>query len=100
MILSRENTSNYSYFSNDHLHRYGSNSKKLPKIRSLWELIMENFEERILQILLIAATVSLIIGVIQQGWAHGWVEGASIYIAIVIIVAVTAGNNYIKEKQF
>lgn len=27
-------------------------------------------------------------------------EGLSIYIAIVIIVSVTAGNNYIKEKQF
>jgi Ca2+ transporting ATPase len=44
--------------------------------------------------------VSLIIGVIQYGWAHGFVEGLSIYIAIVIIVSVTAGNNYIKEKQF
>jgi magnesium-transporting ATPase (P-type) len=63
-------------------------------------LILENFEDRILQILIIAATVSLIIGVVQNGWAHGWVEGLSIYIAIVIIVSVTAGNNYIKEKQF
>ena len=63
-------------------------------------MILENFEDRILQILLLAATVALIIGVIQFGWAHGWVEGCSIYIAIVIIVSVTAGNNYIKEKQF
>jgi len=47
-----------------------------------------------------AATVSLIIGVVQHGWERGWVEGCSIYIAIVIIVSVTAGNNYIKEKQF
>ena len=72
----------------------------MPKIRTLWELILENFQDRILQILIIAATVSLIIGVVQNGWAHGWVEGLSIYIAIIIIVSVTAGNNYIKEKQF
>lgn len=66
----------------------------------MFELILENFEDRILQILLLAATVSLIIGVVQHGWKHGWVEGCSIFIAVFIIVAVTAGNNYVKEKQF
>jgi uncharacterized ion transporter superfamily protein YfcC len=50
--------------------------------------------------LLVAATVSLIIGVVQHGWEHGWIEGTSIYLAVTIITAVTAGNNYIKEKQF
>jgi Ca2+ transporting ATPase len=63
-------------------------------------LILESFEDRILQILIIAATVSLVIGILQHGWEHGWVEGVSIYMAIVIIVSVTAGNNYVKEKQF
>jgi calcium-translocating P-type ATPase len=48
----------------------------------------------------LAATVSFIIGVYKDGWAHGWVEGLSIFIAVTIIVSVTAGNNYIKEKQF
>jgi hypothetical protein len=28
------------------------------------------------------------------------VEGLTIFIAVAIIVSVTAGNNYIKEKQF
>ena len=72
----------------------------MPRIRGLWELILENFEDRILQILLLAATVALVVGVIQHGWKHGWVEGLSIFIAVFIIVAVTAGNNYVKEKQF
>ena len=53
-----------------------------------------------MQILLSAATVALIIGIIKDGWEHGWIEGLSIYIAIAIIVSVTAGNNYVKEKQF
>lgn len=82
------------------INRYGKNYKRPPKIRSLFELILENFEDRILQILLIAATVALIVGVVQHGWETGWVEGMSIYIAVCIIVTVTAGNNYIKEKQF
>ncbi len=82
------------------MYRFGSNKKRLPKIRSLWELVVETLEDRILQILLLAATAALIIGVVQHGLAHGWVEGISIYIAVVIIVSVTAGNNYVKEKQF
>ena len=53
-----------------------------------------------LRILLLAALVALIIGVINDGWAHGWIEGASIFFAVAIIVIVTAGNNYMKEKQF
>lgn len=80
--------------------KYGANTKRLPKIRTLCELIMENFEDRILQILLIAAGVALIIGIWKDGIEHGWVEGLSIFIAVTIIVSVTAGNNYIKEKQF
>lgn len=37
---------------------------------------------------------------IKDGPAKGWVEGATIVIAVIIIVSVTAGNNYLKEKQF
>jgi Ca2+-transporting ATPase len=53
-----------------------------------------------MQILLIAALVSLIIGIVKDGIQHGWIEGLSIFIAVAVITAVTAGNNYIKEKQF
>jgi len=49
---------------------------------------------------MIAASVALIIGIIQHGWRSGWIEGISIWVAVSIIVAVTAGNNYVKEKQF
>jgi P-type E1-E2 ATPase len=97
--LSKGNPSKI-YISSLLITRYGTNTKRLPKIRTLWELILEPFEDKILQILLVAATVSLIIGVIQHGWSHGWIEGTSIYLAVTIITAVTAGNNYIKEKQF
>lgn len=62
--------------------------------------MFEQFEDPMLQFLLIAATISLIIGIIKDGIAHGWIEGLSIYIAVAIIVTVTAGNNYMKEKQF
>ena len=31
---------------------------------------------------------------------HGWIEGAAILIAVVIVVFVTAFNDWSKEKQF
>ena len=49
-----------------------------------------------LRILCAAAAVSLILGILTEGIKDGWLEGASILIAVVIIVSVTAGNNYIK----
>ena len=53
-----------------------------------------------LRILCAAAAISLVLGILTEGLAEGWLEGASILIAVVIIVTVTSGNNYIKEQQF
>jgi len=53
-----------------------------------------------LRVLCVAAVVSLILGIATEGWEHGWMEGASILVAVVIIVTVTSGNNWMKEKQF
>jgi len=79
---------------------FDSNRKRLPKIRGLCELILVNFEDHVLRILLVAATVSLIVGIIKEGFHHGWIEGTAVYVAVAIIIAVTAGNDYMKEKQF
>ena len=53
-----------------------------------------------LKILCGAAVISLVLGILTEGLAEGWMEGASILLAVIIIVTVTSGNNYLKEKQF
>ena len=53
-----------------------------------------------LRVLCVAAVVSLVLGIATAGLEHGWMEGTSILVAILIIVTVTSGNNYIKEQQF
>ena len=53
-----------------------------------------------LRILCAAAVVSLVLGIATEGLKEGWLEGASILIAVVIIVTVTSANNYIKDQQF
>lgn len=79
--------------------RFGNNVKRIPKIKSIWEIMLETLSDKILIILLIAATVSTILGVIQDP-AHGWIDGISVYVAVVVIVSITSGNNYAKEKKF
>ena len=66
----------------------------------MWELFVENFEDFILKVLIGAAFVSLVLGIINDGWAKGWIEGVSIFVAIAIILVVNTGQNYNKEKQF
>lgn len=53
-----------------------------------------------LRVLCVAAVISLVLGIAAEGLAHGWYEGASILLAVVIIVSVTSGNNWVKEQQF
>lgn len=64
------------------------------------ELVLENFEDDMLRILCASAAVSLVLGILTEGLAEGWLEGASILLAVIIIVTVTSGNNYMKEQQF
>jgi len=63
------------------------------------ELIMENFDDTINKILLAAAIVSIIIGLIKEGFPEGMIEGTSILIALNIIIVVNSGNNYISERR-
>lgn len=49
-----------------------------------------------LRILCLAAVVSLALGIAMEGLAKGWMEGTSILVAVVIIVTVTSGNNWVK----
>jgi len=78
---------------------YGKNAFAPPKIKSLFELVMENFDDPINRILLAAAFVSVVIGLIQHGYPDGMIEGTSILIALNIIIIVNSGNNWISERR-
>lgn len=49
---------------------------------------------------MVAALVSTGIGIYKDGYETGWTEGATIFIAVFLIVSITVGNNYVKERQF
>lgn len=60
---------------------------------------MENFKDTINIILLVAAIVSLAIGILKNGFPDGLINGASILVALTIIIVVSSGNNYISELR-
>jgi magnesium-transporting ATPase (P-type) len=78
---------------------YGGNFFPPPHIKSLYELVMENFDDKINLVLLAAAGVSLAIGLLKEGFPEGMIEGSSICIALLIIIVVNSGNNYISERR-
>jgi calcium-translocating P-type ATPase len=79
---------------------YGKNARHQRKTRGVCDMICEVFQDFILKVLIVAAVVSTTLGCVQHGVAEGFQEGAGIMFAIVIIVVVTVGNDYAKEKKF
>lgn len=79
---------------------FGSNIKRKAVIKSFFSLILDTFEDTMNKILLLAAFVALIVGIINDGIEHGWIEGSSIFFAVAVIALVNAINNYRNQMQF
>lgn len=80
-------------------YSFGKNKKNLPKIKSFLQLLFGQFEDTTLRVLLVAATLTFIIGFFSEK-EYQWVEGASIYFACAFIALFTASCDLLKEKQF
>lgn len=75
------------------------------KAKSIFELAWEAYKDKVLILLTVAAVVSLALGIYQSQTSQNgervqWVEGVAIAVAIVIVVAVGAANDWQKERQF
>eukprot|EP00013_Stygamoeba_regulata_P015791 CAMPEP_0177681304 /NCGR_PEP_ID=MMETSP0447-20121125/30639_1 /TAXON_ID=0 /ORGANISM="Stygamoeba regulata, Strain BSH-02190019" /LENGTH=977 /DNA_ID=CAMNT_0019190701 /DNA_START=152 /DNA_END=3083 /DNA_ORIENTATION=- len=83
---------------NDRVKAYGKNEFDEPPMPSFISLWLETFKDVIIQILCVAAVVSLIVGMILEDPQTGWIEGVAIICAVLIVATVTATNDYTKEK--
>lgn len=86
----------------DNLNRelyFGNNHPHVQTRRTILEIILDIMQDTVLQILILAAFVSLIMGTIQDP-TSGWLEGLAILIAVLIVTTVTATNDYLKDGQF
>ncbi|XP_059609744.1 plasma membrane calcium-transporting ATPase 2 isoform X1 [Phlebotomus argentipes] len=92
---------------------FGSNTIPPKPPKTFLQLVWEALQDVTLIILEVAALVSLGLSFYQpadedQATAaiadeedhHGWIEGLAILISVIVVVLVTAFNDYSKERQF
>ncbi|KAJ8923536.1 hypothetical protein NQ315_010114 [Exocentrus adspersus] len=89
---------------------FGSNSIPPKPPKTFLQLVWEALQDITLIILEVAAIVSLLLSLYQppaedtafddDETSHGWIEGLAILISVIVVVFVTAFNDYTKERQF
>ncbi|KAJ2648992.1 plasma membrane calcium [Coemansia sp. RSA 1250] len=94
----------------DRVERYGVNILPPAKSQSFLSLVWDALHDKMLILLIVAAIVSLAIGIYQDVRVTGdpvedgqdvhWVEGFAIIVAIAVVTLVASINDYQKEKQF
>jgi len=79
--------------------KFGRNEFPESPMDSYLKLLIGALSDTTLLILMAAATVSVIIGALEDP-GHGWIEGVAIFIAIALVANISAGNDYSKQLQF
>lgn len=93
---------------------FGSNVIPPKPPKTFFRLVWEALQDATLIILEIAALVSLGLAfyspaddeakpggsIEEEEGQHGWIEGLAILISVIVVVLVTAFNDYTKERQF
>ncbi|CAJ1035084.1 Cation transporter/ATPase, N-terminus/E1-E2 ATPase/Cation transport ATPase (P-type)/haloacid dehalogenase-like hydrolase/Cation transporting ATPase, C-terminus, putative [Leishmania shawi] len=88
--------------------RYGVNVLPRPPKESIWNLMKDSIQDdRVVQILIGAALISMALGMTTPDFrtgevdpTMGWIEGAAIFASVLIVTAVNAVNDYRKQEQF
>ncbi|CAD6195436.1 unnamed protein product [Caenorhabditis auriculariae] len=114
-LCSKLKTDPVNGLPNDHdtLHKrqeaFGKNEIPPAPSKSFFRLAWEAIQDITLIILLVAAVVSLGLsfyrpehnaGNDSSEQEAGWIEGVAILVAVIVVVMVTALNDWTKEKQF
>lgn len=79
---------------------FGSNTYQNPPPKGLIHFVVEAFRDTTILILLACAALSLTFGIREHGAREGWYEGGSIFVAVFLVVAVSAASNFRQERQF
>ncbi|KAK8119092.1 Calcium-transporting ATPase 2 [Apiospora kogelbergensis] len=93
----------------DRIRVYGKNVLPAKKATSLWRLMWNAYNDKVILVLTGAAVISLSLGLYETlGRPHppgsppsvDWVEGVAICIAIIIVTVVGSLNDWQKERAF
>ncbi|KAJ3097117.1 Calcium-transporting ATPase 10, plasma membrane-type [Phlyctochytrium planicorne] len=79
---------------------FGVNKIPPPRSETIFELVWGTIkEDPIIKVLLVGAIVVLGLGTAMCP-KDGWLEGTAVFIAVFIVLSVTAGNDYQKDLKF
>ncbi|XP_015885043.1 calcium-transporting ATPase 1 [Ziziphus jujuba] len=79
---------------------YGINKFTESPVRGFWVFVWEALQDMTLMILGICAFVSLLVGIVMEGWPKGAHDGLGIVASILLVVFVTASSDYRQSLQF
>ncbi|KAL4971784.1 hypothetical protein BDW66DRAFT_164724 [Aspergillus desertorum] len=87
----------------DRIRVFGTNALPSAPKKKFVRLLWDAYNDKIIILLTIAAVVSLALGIYEAASGQSqvdWIEGVAVCVAIAIVVAVTAGNDWQKQRQF
>ncbi|KAL3646422.1 Calcium-transporting ATPase 2, plasma membrane-type [Castilleja foliolosa] len=79
---------------------YGTNKFDETEPQRFWVFVWEALQDMTLMILGVCAFVSLIVGILTEGWPKGAHDGLGIVASILLVVLVTATSDYRQSLQF
>ncbi|WVZ21172.1 hypothetical protein V8G54_008494 [Vigna mungo] len=79
---------------------YGVNKFTESPARGFWVFVWEALQDTTLMILAVCALVSLVVGIVMEGWPKGAQDGIGIVASILLVVFVTATSDYRQSLQF
>ncbi len=81
---------------------FGSNKLALKEGKSFLMLCYEALQDFTLLILIGCAMLNIVAGIFAQSEDHkgSWLEGVAILFTVLVVVCVSAGSDYAKERQF
>ncbi|KAF7149732.1 hypothetical protein RHSIM_Rhsim02G0031000 [Rhododendron simsii] len=79
---------------------FGSNTYRRPPAKSLLYFVWEALRDPTILILLVCAALSLGFGIKEHGLEDGWYDGGSIFVAVFLVIAVSALSNFRQNRQF
>ncbi|OVA03454.1 Cation-transporting P-type ATPase [Macleaya cordata] len=82
------------------LDDFGSNTYQKPPTKGFLHFVLETLEDTIILILLACAGLSMGFGIKENGVKEGWYDGGSIFIAVFLVVGVSAVTNFKQSRQF
>ncbi|OVA09885.1 Cation-transporting P-type ATPase [Macleaya cordata] len=81
-------------------HVFGSNTYEKPSPKGFLHFVLETFKDAIILILLACAALSIGFGIKEKGVKEGWYDGGSIFIAVFLVVFISAISNFRQSRQF